>query len=1057
MTRPPSANGVENSNYSIPLLLALIAAGLAGNYFKFPIFFGIDFLFGSIFAMLALQFFGLGRGVLAAAIIAGYTYFLWNHPYAIIIMTAEVAVVGWLMGRRKMGMVLADTLYWLIIGMPLVYLFYHVAMQVPFSNTFITMTKQAVNGIANALLARLIFTGYALRSRSSLTSYREIVYNLLAFFVLCPTLILLAIGSRTDFADTDLHIRTLLMNVSQLEKHRLEVWLINRKLAIINLAEMSASRSPQQMQPYLEQAKKSDVNFLRVGLLDREATTTAFYPLLDELGQQNIGKNFADRSFIPRLKQTLKPMLSDVYIGKVGIPKPVVSVLAPVVIRGTYSGYVIGVLSLQQLQDYLDYLDKSSLQNTTLYTLLDKNGNVIMSNRADQKVMTPLVRGKGTLHRLDHGISQWVPVLPPNTPVSERWKKSFYIAETNIGDLAEWRLILEQPVAPFQKTLYDNYTGKLTMLFLIMLVALALAELFSRNIVVTLDKLRTLTHDLPVRLATDGKEIAWPESGIKEANYLIDNFREMAASLTAQFSEVRQINESLEQRVEERTDQLRLFKESVENSSDAIGMSTPEGKHFYQNEAFNNLFGEIGEHAQAVYVDENVGKEVSKTIMAGERWSGEVKMYAKDRTVLNILVRAYANKDANDRIIGLVGIYTDITERRRAEDALRESEAFVKAVMDNLPIGIAVNSVDPAVSFKYTNDNFPKFYRTTREALDDSFWNAVYEEPEFREEIKKRVLDDCASGDPARMHWVDVPITRRGEETTYIEARNISLPDRRLMVSTVWDVTGQKRAEQSLAEKQLMLEELNKSLEQRVADALRDLRQKDQMFLLQSRQAAMGEMIGNIAHQWRQPLNMLGLIVQELPVMYKCGKLSQEYLDSDACKAMELIHHMSKTIDDFRNFFSPDKEKVQFKVNQIVAKTLALIEQSLKTVNIKVEVNEINDAVIDGYPNEYSQVLLNIINNARDAFVERQIERARVITITIITENDRSVVIIADNAGGIPEEAISKIFEPYFTTKGQDKGTGVGLYMAKNIIEKNMGGRLEVRNIADGAEFRIEV
>ncbi|HEY5513731.1 MAG TPA: hypothetical protein VIK40_08820, partial [Geomonas sp.] len=224
MTRPPSANGVENSNYSIPLLLALIAAGLAGNYFKFPIFFGIDFLFGSIFAMLALQFFGLGRGVLAAAIIAGYTYFLWNHPYAIIIMTAEVAVVGWLMGRRKMGMVLADTLYWLIIGMPLVYLFYHVAMQVPFSNTFITMTKQAVNGIANALLARLIFTGYALRSRSSLTSYREIVYNLLAFFVLCPTLILLAIGSRTDFADTDLHIRTLLMNVSQLEKHRLEVW-----------------------------------------------------------------------------------------------------------------------------------------------------------------------------------------------------------------------------------------------------------------------------------------------------------------------------------------------------------------------------------------------------------------------------------------------------------------------------------------------------------------------------------------------------------------------------------------------------------------------------------------------------------------------------------------------------------------------------------------------------------------------------------------------------------------------------------------------------------------
>jgi hypothetical protein len=108
----------------------MIAVGLAGNYFKYPIFLNIDFLFGSIFAMLALQFFGLGRGIVAAAIIAGYTYILWNHPYAVIIMTAEAAFVGWLMMRRKMGMVIADTFYWLIIGMPLVYLFYHIVMPI---------------------------------------------------------------------------------------------------------------------------------------------------------------------------------------------------------------------------------------------------------------------------------------------------------------------------------------------------------------------------------------------------------------------------------------------------------------------------------------------------------------------------------------------------------------------------------------------------------------------------------------------------------------------------------------------------------------------------------------------------------------------------------------------------------------------------------------------------------------------------------------------------------------------------------------------------------------
>ncbi len=334
MTSTPSTASSAPDKFSIPLFLALIAAGLAGNYFKFPIFLNVDFLFGSIFAMLALQFFGLGRGILAAAIIAGYTYILWNHPYAIIIMTAEVAVVGWLMGRRKMGMVLADTLYWLIIGMPLVYLFYHVVMHLPSSNSSIVIVKHAINGIANALVARLIFTGYTLRSRSSLMSYREIVYNLLAFFVLCPALIMLAVESRTDFNETDRHIRASLIQNSQRADQRLETWVENRESAIFNLAEMAASRSPQQMQPFLELAKRSDVNFKRIGLLDREATTTAFYPLVDELGQGNIGINFADRPFIPKLKRTLKPMLSEVYVGRIGTPRPVVSLLAPVVIRG---------------------------------------------------------------------------------------------------------------------------------------------------------------------------------------------------------------------------------------------------------------------------------------------------------------------------------------------------------------------------------------------------------------------------------------------------------------------------------------------------------------------------------------------------------------------------------------------------------------------------------------------------------------------------------------------------------------------------------------------------
>jgi len=498
----PVCSGKEK--YCIPLFIVLIAAGLAGNHFNFPIFLNINFIFGSIFALLALQFFGLGRGILAAAVIASYTYLLWNHPYVIVIRIAEVAVVGWLMSRRKLGMVLADTLYWLCIGMPLIYLFYHLTMDVSFPNTSIEMTKQAINGIANALVARLIFTIFVLQSRTTLLSYSEIVYNLLAFFVLCPALIILAVASRADFSETDLRIRNALRQDSDRVAQRLETWVSNRKSSILNLAEMAASRSPQQMQPYLEQAKKSDVNFLRIALLNKESTTIAIFPLIDELGQSNIGTKFADRPFTQQLKQTLQPMLSEVVMGRQGIPRPHVLLLAPVVIHSQYSGRVAATLSLNQIQDYLD---KSVDRHDSLYTLKDKNGNVIMTNRSDQKMMTPFARNKGETLQLDPKVSQWIPTLTPRTPLSERWEESIYLTETAIGDLAEWTLIFEQPVAPFQKTLYKKYTGELILLFLILVGALALAELLSRKTVVTLKQLRTLTHALPVKLAQEDKEL----------------------------------------------------------------------------------------------------------------------------------------------------------------------------------------------------------------------------------------------------------------------------------------------------------------------------------------------------------------------------------------------------------------------------------------------------------------------------------------------------------------------------------------------------------------------
>ncbi|ACM22126.1 sensor histidine kinase, PAS domain-containing [Geotalea daltonii FRC-32] len=302
----------------------------------------------------------------------------------------------------------------------------------------------------------------------------------------------------------------------------------------------------------------------------------------------------------------------------------------------------------------------------------------------------------------------------------------------------------------------------------------------------------------------------------------------------------------------------------------------------------------------------------------------------------------------------------------------------------------------------------------------------------------------------------EVTLTREENHPLFVQIEAVADISRKECRVAVIDITERRIAEDALTEKRRELEELNRSLEVRIVKAVDEVRRKDEMLILQDRLAVMGEMINNIAHQWRQPLNSLGLLTQQLPIFYDSGKLSREFLVENTVKGMELIQHMSRTIDDFRNFFRSDKEKVTFSVNQLTARTLSLVEKSFKDQKIGIALNLEGDPILTGYPNEYAQVLLNIFMNARDALLSRSVDNA-LISIHAFAEGGKTVVTITDNAGGVAEEIMGKLFDPYFTTKGPDKGTGIGLFMSKTIVEKNMGGRLTVRNTGNGAEFRIEI
>jgi signal transduction histidine kinase len=244
-------------------------------------------------------------------------------------------------------------------------------------------------------------------------------------------------------------------------------------------------------------------------------------------------------------------------------------------------------------------------------------------------------------------------------------------------------------------------------------------------------------------------------------------------------------------------------------------------------------------------------------------------------------------------------------------------------------------------------------------------------------------------------------------------------------------------------------------MEKQVKKALEEQMEQSKLLVQQSRLASMGEMIGNIAHQWRQPLNAIGLIIQKVELFSKRGKLTEEVLEESIHKATSIITNMSRTIDDFRDFFKPDKQMEYFDLKTSLNDVMSLLEAGLKEaeINVKIDIPQAS-CEIYGFKNEFSQVIINLVNNSKDALIEAQVHN-KTIYISEKIENAQVVFRLSDNAGGIPEDIINRIFEPYYTTKEEGKGTGIGLYMSKMIIEKNMHGLMQVKNSKDGAEFSM--
>jgi len=262
------------------------------------------------------------------------------------------------------------------------------------------------------------------------------------------------------------------------------------------------------------------------------------------------------------------------------------------------------------------------------------------------------------------------------------------------------------------------------------------------------------------------------------------------------------------------------------------------------------------------------------------------------------------------------------------------------------------------------------------------------------------------------------------------------------------------------------LESKNKNLDKLIKQEVKKNEKHQETLFKQSRMAQMGEMISMIAHQWRQPLGAISATSIDLNMKMELGIYdtttqegrdeAQKYFCESLKQIDELVHGLTVTIDDFRNFYKPDKAQERSLINVPVKKAMAIFETSLKSDNISFSQNYESKNIVSIYSNELMQVILNILQNAQDNFLEKDMADAK-ISIKTFDIEDNSIIEIYDNGGGVSSKFIEKIFDPYFSTKNEKNGTGIGLYMSKIIIEEHHNGELSVENIDDGVCFKIKL
>ena len=1053
---------------SMGLLVLLVSASVLGNYWKIGLLLGgLNFVFGGIGVLVTLRLFGPGWGLFASLAASSVTLQSWGHPYAIVIFTLETLFLWLFLRSGRKSLLLGDSLFWLLAGMPMVYVFYSFLMHMDFTATSLIMLKQSVNGIFNALVASMILNHLPLHRASGgapahrTVSLREMLFNLLVALVLLPAILITVMDSRKELSEIEQRIAGDLQNLSSDITSHLALWHRNRVEAVSELASRAGLHqiSPSvELQYDTDLIKRSQPSFHTMYVGNAEGTAIVFSPATNAQGDPSAGMDFSDRPYFKELKETGKPVSSGVFMGRRSLAMPIVIVAVPILREGKFEGFALGAIDLEQIRKIIATYGE---QREIRISLLDAGNRVITSTDPGHKSLEPFYyRQKGAEQPFSSSI---VHRMPANVdqPVISRWEQSSFTLEQPVSGECSWKIVLEAPVLPYQRTMYKAHLQGFLIMAGLVALALLIAGVLSRWLIDPVEKLARATEDIPVRLARQ-LPVEFPKSSVAELHTLSDNFRTMFELLQQNFralqersAELGRANEALKREISRHAqvqDALRRSEEKyralVENANSIIIRMDARGNITFFNEYAQKYFG----YAEA----EILGRNVVGTIAPARDAAGDdldwitrdvfVTPGAYDHQETENMLRngdrvwiswsnTFVYDDAGE-VSGIQCVGYDVTDRRNAEKALRETKEMLQSLIQASPVGIDV--LDQEGKVVLWNPAAEKIYGWSEEEILGRYNPRI--SPEDDAEFLK-LLQGVFEG--------KAPEPREQRRLR----KDGSLVDISLSMAPLRDASGKVIAAMGIfsdiTERKRAEEERGRLQEQ--------LRHAQKM-------EAVGTLAGGIAHDFN---NILGAIVGYTEIaLHDTPQWTPVHHDLEqVLKAGMRARDLIKQILTFSRDRG-DRRAIPVELGAIVKEAIKFLRASIpSTIDIRQRMSP-QPCMSLADPTQIHQVLLNLCANAAHAMEENggvlgiELETVDVDAETALQYRELNSgtyvrLSVGDTGHGMDAATLEHIFEPYFTTKEVGKGSGLGLAVVHGIVKSHNGAISVSSSPGGGSTFEV--